>query len=113
MNLIVAVTADITLKASVQTAILMDPRQVPRKRMVVEMVLLKALEITTATALVKAIETAIAMAIERAIQKAVQMAIAPIAPMAEVPAAMPNPAVRVAEIPMAIRDLSREIREAS
>jgi hypothetical protein len=49
------------------------------------------------------------MAIERAIQKsvqmAVQMAIAPVAPMAEVP----NLAVRVAEIPMAIRDLSREI----
>ena len=109
MNLIVAVTADITLKPSAQTAILMDPRRAPRKRMVAAMVLVKATE----KALVKAAETAIAMAIERAIQKAVQMAIAPIAPMAEVPAAMPNPAVRVAEIPMAIRDLSREIREAS
>ena len=113
MKLIAAVTADITLKPSAQTAILMDPRREPRKRMVVEMVLVKALEITTATALVKALETAIAMAIERAIQKAVQMVIAPIAPMAEVPTAIPSPVVRVAETLIAIPDLSKEIPEAS
>ncbi len=69
------------------------------------MALLKVLE----TATVKAIETAI----ERAVQMPVQMGAAPIAPMAEVPTAMPSPVVRVAETLIAIPDLSKEIPEAS
>ena len=88
---------------SEKAPILMDPRRVPRKRMLGE------------TATEKALVKGTAMVIERAIQKAVQTAIARTAPMEEALTAteMPSPAVRVAEIQRVIPGLSREIPAAS
>ena len=111
MRLTAEVTADITLKPSAQIPILMGPRRVLRKRMVVVMVLLKALE----KAIVKAVETATERVVQKAVRRVVQRGADPIAPTAEVPlvTAMPSPVVRLAETPMAILGLRQEIPEAS
>ncbi len=76
-------------------------------------VLVKAIAMAIETATERAVQKVDQILVQMAVQRAVQRGIAPIAPMAEVPTAMPSPVVRVAETLIAIPDLSKEIPEAS
>ena len=88
---------------SVKVPILMDPRRVPRKRMLAAMAIEKALEMAT--------EMAIAMEIEIP----AQMAIDQIAPTEEVllVTGMQSRVARAIEIQTVIPGLSREARAAN